>query len=43
MKKILKNYGNTLVVVFNKEDQKIYNIKEGDIIDLSDMTVEKKK
>jgi len=33
MKKILKYYGNTLVVVFDSEDQKIENLEEGDVIE----------
>ena len=38
MKKILKKYGNSLVVTFSGEDQAILGIKEGDIITL---TIEK--
>lgn len=34
MKKIIKKYGNSLVIIFNSEDSKIYNLKEGDIINL---------
>lgn len=37
MKKKLKKWGNSLVVVFNKEDQDIYSLIEGDTIDLGDM------
>jgi antitoxin component of MazEF toxin-antitoxin module len=33
MKKIIKKYGNSVVVLFDKEDQKIYNLKEGDVIE----------
>ena len=33
MRKIIKKYGNTLVMNFTKEDRKIIGIKEGDIID----------
>ena len=42
MKKIVKKYGNTLVINFDPEDLKIYNIEEGDILDLSDMRIIKK-
>lgn len=41
MKKMVKKYGNSLVVTFDAEDQKIHNIEEGDILDLSDMTITK--
>ena len=34
MKKIIKRYGNSLVVVLNKEDIKIYKLKEGSIIEV---------
>ena len=43
MKRLVKNYGNTLVIVFSKEDQEIENIEEGDIIDLGELVVIKKK
>lgn len=39
MKKIVKKYGDSLVIVFTKEEQRINNIKEGTILDLSDMIV----
>ena len=34
MKKIIKKYGNSLVIVFDKEDIKIYKLKVEDIIDI---------
>ena len=34
MKKIIKKWGGSLVIVFNKDDIKILNIKEGEVIDL---------
>ena len=37
MKKIIKQWGNSLVIVFNSEEAKIHNLKEGDIIDLEDI------
>ena len=43
MKKKLKRYGNNLVAVFTKEEERTYGIVEGDIIDISDMLVEKTK
>ena len=44
MKKKLKKYGNTLVLSFTKEEQEIYKLKEGDVIELwLDSGSEKKK
>ena len=37
MKKQLKEWGNSLVITFSPEEQRIYGLKEGDIIDLDDM------
>lgn len=34
MKKIIKTYGNTLVITFDSEEQKIYNINAGDVFDV---------
>lgn len=34
MRKQIKKYGNSLVIVFTKEEQELYGIKEGDKIDL---------
>jgi len=34
MKKIIKKYGNTLVVTFNREEQEIYELDIGDIVDI---------
>ena len=39
MKKQVKRYGDTLVISFSREEQKIYNIKVGTIVDLGDMVV----
>jgi hypothetical protein len=33
MKKIVKKYGDSLVISFSKEEIKIYDIHEGNIID----------
>ena len=41
--KRLKKWGNSLVVVFNKEDIDLYGMKEGDIVDLSDLFLIQKK
>lgn len=43
MKKKLKKWGNSLVAVFTKEDQEIYGLTEGDIIDFEDMLLENPK
>ncbi len=34
MKKVVIKQGNSLVVVMDKQDKRIYGIKEGDIIDI---------
>lgn len=34
MKKIVKKYGSSFVILLDYEDMKIYNLKEGDIIDI---------
>ena len=39
MKKKIKKWGRSLVISFDEEEQKIYNIKEGTILDLNDMVV----
>ena len=39
MKKIVKKWGDSLVIVFNSEDRIIHNLVEGSIVDLSDMSV----
>lgn len=38
MKKIVKRYGNSLVVIFSNDEKKIWNLQEGDVID---MTIDK--
>jgi len=34
MKKIVKKYGSSFVILLNYEEMKIYNLKEGDIIEV---------
>lgn len=43
MKRRIKKWGDSLVIVFTKEDCEIYDIKLGDILDLSDMRIETRK
>ena len=43
MKKRLKKYGNALIINFTAEDQRIYGLVEGDIIDIGDMVFEKEE
>ena len=43
MKKIVRKTGTSLGIIFSKQDREIYDIEEGDIIDLDDFVVEKKK
>ena len=42
MKKIIKKTGNSLIILLNVEDVKIYDLKEGDIVDI-ELTKEKRK
>lgn len=34
MEKIIKKYGNALIIRFDKEDVKIYDLNEGDILNI---------
>lgn len=43
MKKTIKQTGNSLGITFNKEECKINDIELGDVVDLLDMVVIKKK
>ena len=44
MKKVVvKTGGETIGIRFNLPERKVYGIDEGDIINLSDMTIEKQK
>ncbi len=43
MKKVIKKYGNTLVIRLDKEDVEIYNIGEGDIVEIEKLIVVEKK
>ncbi len=43
MKKTIRKTGMSLGVTFNKEECRINNIEEGDIVDLVDMILIKKK
>lgn len=43
MKKVVKRWGNSLVIVFTKEDEESYKLTEGDVIELEDMFIQKKE
>ena len=43
MNKRVKRWGNSLVIVFTKEDEDLYGIVEGDVLELNDMLVQKTK
>ena len=43
MKKIIKKYGNMVMITFTRDDRKIYELDEGDTIEISDMVVLKKR
>lgn len=34
MRKTIKKWGDSLVVVFNSEERKVYDIEQGDIVDI---------
>jgi len=42
MKKIIKKYGNSNVIILNPEDLKIFKLKVGDVIDIQLKKEEKK-
>jgi len=35
MKKIIKKYGNSFIILLNSEDTKIYNLNEGDVVEIT--------
>jgi len=41
MKKVIKKIGNSLGIIFDKEDCKIYNLNVGDVVDISDLVKDK--
>jgi len=43
MKKKIKKYGDTLVISISREDAEIYEIKEGDIVELTLTKIRKPK
>ncbi len=43
MTKIVRKYGNSLVITFGRQDKEIFGIEEGDIVEISDIVVLKKK
>jgi antitoxin component of MazEF toxin-antitoxin module len=42
MKKEIKKYGNAYVIKLDAEDRKIYNLDEGDIVDIEICKVKEK-
>lgn len=43
MKKVIKKYGNAFVIRLDKEDMEIYNLGEGDVVELKELVVIEKK
>lgn len=43
MQKIVRRQGNSLVIILDKQDREILGIEEGDIVEISDIVVLKKK
>lgn len=35
MKKVVKRYGNTLVISFTKEECEVHDVKEGDVLEIN--------
>ena len=43
MKKLIKKYGNSNVIIMDPEDMKIYGLKVGDVVDIQIKKEEKRK
>lgn len=43
MKKIIKKWGNSLVIRFSPDDVSMFGLREGDVVDIADMFVMEKK
>ena len=43
MRKVIKKIGNSLGIIFDREDCKIYNFKEGDVIEIDEELLKKVK
>ena len=43
MRKMIKKWGNSAGIVLTVEDLKLWDLKIGDVIDISDIVVVKKK
>lgn len=43
MRKVVKRWGSSLVIVLNKEDIKSYEVEEGDIMDIIKFNFLKKR
>lgn len=43
MKKEIKSIGTSLGIYFDKEDCRIYNFEEGDVIELEPVIIKKRK
>jgi len=42
MKKIIKKTGNSLCIIIDAEDAKIYELKEGDVVELTITKIKEK-
>jgi len=43
MRKIVRKQGNSLCMIINKEDRTVYDLKEGDFIEVTIKKIRKKK
>ena len=41
MKKQIKSWGNSLIILLNSEDSLVHNLKKGDIIDFEIKTIDR--
>lgn len=42
-KEVIKTGGDSIGIRFNKQERRVWGIEEGDVVNLSDMTIEKQK
>ena len=42
-KRTIKKYGNTWIIKLEPSDVKDFKLKEGDVVDIEDLNMEKKK
>lgn len=43
MRKEIKKWGDSMVIVLSPEDLRVYGLRQGDIVDISDITLAKRR